>query len=189
MKLYDYTSLLKIVDEIDLEKTKLLNIQEMQLKNKCADLEFKLLNSGILEDWVQLLDLAKKCDCGGGLSYWDNKYLNDNYEKYGKRISYEGRGDISRTADWCGDVHYGLLVRKSVNSGKIEWGTIYNYSLGTWKGFDSPKREFETKIMIIEALFNTYEEYRNYNLTKLIPIIERKASENQALKDSISTYK
>ena len=58
MKLFDYTNLLNIIKEVELENSKLKNLKEMTLKNKFLELELKLFNSGILEDWLRLNKLV-----------------------------------------------------------------------------------------------------------------------------------
>lgn len=188
-KLYDYTNLLNVVKEVDLENEKLKNVKEMGLKNKCIELEYKLLNSGILEDWAQLNKLGTNF-----MRYdrFDNSYLNSAYNNNyinlrNKAFMYYDNGIFGITMSSGSYWHDSLYIapRRSSESGKVVWDISHSTSHISFDGFKDNEFECKIKILMIETLIATYEDYRNYALEKFAEKMGRKIEESNKLKKEI----
>lgn len=184
MKLYDYSSLLKVVNEIDLETSKLKNTKEMALKNKYLELERQLLDSGLLEDWCRLSKL-------GYIDYynrWRNKKLDNIYNKSDEFIEYDRDWRIkimmSSGSHWSD--YLCIDPRSSVNQGKLIWCVMHTTNYHGFERFNNVEKEYKTKILMIETLMETYEEYRDFMLQGLAKSIGAKLDNNASIKREIT---
>lgn len=184
MKLYDYTNLLKVVNEIDLETSKLNNMKEMTLKNKYLELERKLLDSGLLEDWCGLSKL-------GYTDYynrWRSERLNNIYTDSKEFIEYDRDWRIkimmSSGSHWSD--YLCIYPRSSVNQGKLVWCITHTTHTQLFKQFKNVEQEYKTKILMIEALMETYEEYRDFMLARLAENIGKKLDNNANIRKEIT---
>lgn len=183
MKLYDYTNLLKAIREIDLETDTLKNLKEMSLHNKLLELENKLLNSGILEDWMELNKIYKTF-----YSRWQNTYLNNVYESREAFMEYgEGVFQISMSSGSCHSDDLYISPKRSVEQNKVVWDIKHTTSRHYFDGFENYRKEYEyeTKILVIETLIATYENYRSYVLKKVMENMKDKINHNEKLQKEI----
>ena len=183
MKLYDYTALLNVIKEVDLSTSKLQNLKEVALKNKYLELEHKLLSSGILEDWCRLNQLGYK----DYYNRWKSTRLNEIYENSNNFFEYDRHGEfnilMSSGSHW-GD-YLCLNPQRCINQGRIVWSIHHTTSYHSFEGFNDCEREYKTKIAMIEALMETYEDYRDYMLQKISEQLNKKVSNNANLKAEI----
>lgn len=184
MKLYDYTNLLNVIREVDLETSKLNNLKRTALKNKCLDLEHKLLNSGILEDWCRLSKL-------GHVDYynrWRNAYLNNVYDDSNEFMEYDRDWKfkimMSSGSHWSD--YLCLDPRCSVDKGKLVWTIMHSTNTTFFNGFRNEEHECKTKILVMETLMETYEDYRTHMLNGLEEAMNKKISSNAKLREEIS---
>ena len=72
----------------------------------------------------------------------------------------------------------------SINNGKIAW-KIVSTTEQHFKGFRNNEEEYSLKILMIETLMNTYEDYRNFVLEDIAEKINNKINHNEKLKKEI----
>ena len=175
MKLYDYSNLVKVIREVDLQAKKLANEKEMCEKNKLAELENELLNSGIIQDWHELSKFSERT-----YSRWESETLNDHYIRTNEFYEFHylgGTHGIAFTMSYYyGHYHFGISLNKSYEANKIVWVNTHDWS------FDA-----KTKIKIIEMLFRVYEEYRTYSLIKTNEAINEKLQKNEKVRREIAS--
>ena len=165
MKRYDYSGLIKVIGEIKTNQTKAINEELLSQKQQLADLEHKVITSGMLEDWTELKRTCRQVGIRlfpyGGYNPVTKSHektqtvlMNDSYFQ-----------DEGMFATSCG-VHrynYGFIYK----DGSIIWqwwfiGKTVNDS------FCSEKEKIATKISILKKFLNTYEEYREIQLQRVM---------------------
>ena len=165
MKRYDYSGLIKVIGEIKTNQTKAINEELLSQKQQLADLENEVMTSGMLEDWTELKRTCRQVGIRlyhyGGYnsvtkSYEENTsvLMNDSYFQ-----------DEGMFATSCGfhRYNYGFIYK----DGSIVWqwwfiGKTVNDS------FCSEKEKIATKISILERFLDTYEEYREIQLQRVM---------------------
>ena len=165
MKRYDYSGLIKVIGEIKTNQTKAINEELLSQKQRLADLENEAITSGMLEDWVQLKNTCRQVGIRlfpyGGY----NSVVNKNEDNTSVLMNNSYFQDEGMFATSCG-VHrynYGFIYK----DGSIVWqwwfiGKTVNDS------FCSEKEEIATKISILKKFLDTYEEYREIQLQRVI---------------------
>lgn len=165
MKRYDYSGLLKVIGEIKTNQTKAINEELLSKKQRLADLENEVITSGMLEDWGQLKTTCRQVGIRlfpyGGY----NSVVNKNEENTSVLMKNSYFQDEGMFATSCG-VHrykYGFIYK----DGSIVWqwwfiGKPINDS------FCSEKEKIATKISILEKFLDTYEEYREIQLQRVM---------------------
>lgn len=185
MKLYDYTNLLNVINEVNLENKKLKNLKEMTLKNKYYELEQKLFNSGILEDWKRLNRLVADRIF---YSKWDNSYLDSIYKNTDKFFEYRDNMFtilVSSGSSWSD--YLCISPEHSLENRKLDW-KITSTTKRWFSGFRNNEEEYKVKILMIETLINTYEDYRDYVLKSIVKRINEKIDNNNSLEQEIISY-
>ena len=181
MKRYDYSGLIKVIGEIKTNQTKAINEELLSQKQQLADLEHKVITSGMLEDWTELKRTCRQVGIRlfpyGGYnsvtkSYEENTsvLMNDSYFQ-----------DEGMFATSCG-VHrynYGFIYK----DGSIVWqwwfiGKPVNDS------FCSEKEKIATKISILERFLDTYEEYREIQLQRVMWAMGEIAENTRKIRES-----
>lgn len=183
MKLYDYTNLLKAIREIDLETDTLKNLKEMSLHNKLLELENRLLNSGILEDWVELNKIYK-----GIYDRWEDVYLDSVYNNKKAFMGYKnGIFQLTMSSGNCHSDYLCITPKDSVEQNKVVWNITHTTSRHYFEGFKGYNKEYEyeTKILVIETLIATYEDYRSYVLKEVMERMKKKVNHNRELQKEI----
>lgn len=165
MKRYDYSGLLKVIGEIKTNQTKAINEELLSKKQRLADLENEVITSGMLEDWGQLKTTCRQVGIRlfpyGGY----NSVVNKNEENTSVLMKNSYFQDEGMFATSCG-VHrykYGFIYK----DGSIVWqwwfiGKPVNDS------FCSEKEKIATKISILEKFLDTYEEYGEIQLQRVM---------------------
>lgn len=177
IKTYDYTELLKVMNELEMEKNVLLELEKMNLKNRYIELEKKVLESGIFEDFKGLAKVQKelwgyiKLDCTSRESACLNKICSNpirfiKYQGNYLQIYLTGHGNYRLILDrdevaWVNEDSYGDLIRNMFNGDE--------------------KKHLETRILLFEALLNSYEDYRTFVMKKVNEELNKKAKENLEL--------
>lgn len=182
MKRYDYSGLIKVIGEIKTNQTKAINEELLSQKQRLADLENEVITSGMLEDWVELKHTCRQVGIrlfpyGGYNSVVKANEKNTNVLMENSYFQDEGM-----FATPCG-VHrhdYGFVYK----DGKIVWqwwfvGRSVNDS------FCSEKEEISTKISILERFLDTYEEYREIQLQRVMWAMGEIAENTKKIREGI----
>lgn len=166
MKRYDYSGLIKTLGEIKTNQVKALNEELLSQKQLLADLENKVITSGLLQDWVDLKATCKQIGVRlypyGGY----NSVVGANEENCCLLMEdsyFRDNGGFSR----AGGIHnyeYGFIFK---NEQLIWKWFIYNYSPVTQEEFKGEMAEVKTKIHILRAFLDTYGEYREIQLQRV----------------------
>lgn len=161
MELYDYSNLLKVVKEVRAATTTLENIKEIALKKKLEVLENRLLNDGILEDWVQLNKMYTVYYDG-----YKNECLKSISKNIKKAIEYNNDGELKviMRSTLHSEDYLILNPEKSLIDKRIAYNIGHTTKTHYWDGFKSEEEEAITKIAMIEAIYATYEDYRSHIL-------------------------
>ena len=182
MKRYDYSGLIKVIGEIKTNQTKAINEELLSQKQRLADLENEVITSGMLEDWVELKRTCRQVGIRlfpyGGY----NSVVNKNEENTSVLMENSYFQDEGMFATPCG-VHrhdYGFVYK----DGKIVWqwwfiGKPVNDS------FCSEKEEISTKISILERFLDTYEEYREIQLQRVMWAMGEIAENTKKIREGI----
>ena len=170
MKMYDYSELIRVIDNVEIREEKEKAMELLSLKDRYNRLERNLVESGILDDWNRLKRLCAKADVRLCVAQ-----LGD--DSIGKVL---GIGDCY----YCNIYKDNGIIAKCMSSGGY-WGDFYGFTYETDKGIvwkiyhhtnthlfngfdvDDDKRKYETKIYLLETFKNTYEIYRDYQLQKI----------------------
>ena len=186
MKRYDYSGLIKVIGEIKTNQTKAINEELLSQKQRLADLENEVITSGMLEDWVELKRTCRQVGIRlfpyGGY----NSVVNKNEENTSVLMENSYFQDEGMFATPCG-VHrhnYGFVYK----DGKIVWqwwfiGRSVNDS------FCSEKEEISTKISILERFLDTYEEYREIQLQRVMWAMGEIAENTRKIREGNSCEK
>ena len=165
MKRYDYSGLIKVIGEIKTNQTKAINEELLSQKQRLADLENEVITSGMLEDWVELKRTCRQVGIRlfpyGGY----NSVVNKTEENTSVLMNNSYFQDEGMFATSCGGhrYNYGFIYK----DGSIVWqwwfiGKPVNDS------FCSEKEKIATKISILERFLDTYEEYREIQLQRVM---------------------
>ena len=165
MKRYDYSGLIKVIGEIKTNQTKAINEELLSQKQQLADLENEVMTSGMLEDWTELKRTCRQVGIRlfpyGGY----NSVVNKNEENTSVLMNDSYFQDEGMFATSCGfhRYNYGFIYK----DGSIVWqwwfiGKPVNDS------FCSEKEKIATKISILKKFLDTYEEYREIQLQRVI---------------------
>lgn len=186
MKRYDYSGLIKVIGEIKTNQTKAINEELLSKKQRLADLENEVITSGMLEDWEQLKTTCRQVGIRlfpyGGY----NSVVNKNEENTSVLMNNSYFQDEGMFATSCG-VHrynYGFIYK----DGSIVWqwwfiGKPVNDS------FCSEKEKIATKISILEKFLDTYEEYREIQLQRVMWAMGEIAENTRKIREGNSCEK
>ena len=166
MKKYDYSGLLKAIGNIQTDQKKALNERLFSLKQQLADLENKVISSGMLQDWENLKNVCRKS--GVCLNLSDSKY-----------DKYKGHGTF---ADFARSSHNYLLYNFGF---RLKDGNFI------WK-WDSPQAKFEseeyeikTKMYLLNEFLNIYEGYREIQLQRVFDAMGSMSDKTAKIREEI----
>ena len=170
MKMFDYSELIRVIDNVEIreEKEKVMGV--FNLKERYNELERFMVESGMLDDWNRLKWLCAKAKVRLCVSHLGNN-----------SIGYMlGVGDFR----YCNEYDDNGMIRKCMSSGS-HWGDDYGFTYEAdkgivWKishmtnthwfnGFSEAqeKEKYETRIHLLETFRDTYENYRTFQLKKI----------------------
>ena len=171
MKLFDYSELVRVIDNVKVREEEERTMEILSLKEKCEALECSLIENGILDDWDRLKQLCSKAgvrlcvshigmdSIGYVLGVGDYTYCN----------VYSDKGSIRKVmssgSSWSD--YYGFTY--SAERG-IVWETVNTSSrFYLFKGFGEGKEadKYATRIYLLETFRDTYEDYRDFQLKKV----------------------
>lgn len=170
MKLFDYSKMIRVIDNIEIREEKEKAMHVLNLKEKYNELERSMVESGILDDWNRLKRLCAKANVRLCVSHLSNA-----------SIGYVlGVGDFR----YCNQYDDNGMIKRCMSSGS-HWGDDYGFTYEAdkgiiWKvvhmtnthwfnGFSmaQEKEKYETRIYLLESFRDTYENYREFQLMKI----------------------
>ena len=186
MKRYDYSGLIKVIGEIKTNQTKAINEELLSKKQQLADLENEVMTSGMLEDWTELKRTCRQVGIRlfpyGGY----NSVVNKNEENTSVLMNDSYFQDEGMFATSCGfhRYNYGFIYK----DGSIVWqwwfiGKTVNDS------FCSEKEKIATKISILKKFLDTYEEYREIQLQRVMWAMGEIAENTRKIREGNSCEK
>ena len=182
MKRYDYSGLIKVIGEIKTNQTKAINEEIISQKQRLADLENEVITSGMLEDWTELKRTCRQVGIRlypyGGYNSVVNKN-EDNTEVLMNDSYFQDDGNFSTK---CGlrNNNYGFIYE----DGKLVWHWWFIHTV-VWDCFSSEKEEIATKISILQKFLDTYEEYREIQLQRVIWAMGEIAENTKKIREEI----
>lgn len=170
MKLFDYSDLIRVIDNVEIREEEERMMGILKLKEKYHELERSLIASGMLDDWNRLKQLCAKAkvrlcvshqsehSIGYVLGVGDFRYCNE-YTDYG-----DIRKHMSSGSTWHDD--YGFTYEADKG---IVWRVYHSSDFHRFDGFTEKQSEakYKTRIQLLEAFKNTYEHYREFQLMKI----------------------
>ena len=165
MKRYDYSGLIKVIGEIKTNQTKAINEELLSQKQRLADLENEVIASGMLEDWTELKRTCRQVGVRlypyGGY----NSVVNKNEENTSVLMNDSYFQDGGSFSTRCGfhNNSYGFIYK----DGKPAWHW-WSINSVVEESFSSEKEEIATKISILQKFLDTYEEYREIQLQRVM---------------------
>lgn len=169
MKLYDYSELIRVIDNVEMreEREKIQGI--LTLKEKCNALERSLVESGMFDDWNRLKQLCRKAGvrlCVSHLAEHSIGYvLGVGDFTYCNMYNDDGciKKLMSSGSSWSD--YYGFIY--SAEEG-ILWRVWHTSRFHIFNGFEeNEKSKYETRIHMLETFRDTYEHYREFQLKKI----------------------
>lgn len=173
MKVYDYSNLLTVINNLDMEKAILINKQEMNKKNELIKLERQLLESKMLEDWKGLNEALRKAKVRGC--------------PYPKRIGIHAEFSDNYTFDYrvysCSyDSVYYCLSEKNTTD-EIIYCERFITGSARHRMITSETEKVRVKTILIKEFMQYYPEYREIKLKELYEKIGIKAEEVEKMKN------
>lgn len=170
MKLFDYSELVRVIDNVKVREEKERVMDILSLKEKCEALERYLIGTGILDDWNRLKRLCAKANVRlcvaqiGGQSIGYALGLGNAF--YCREYADNGvfRKCISSGSHWSDYYGFGYTEDQG-----IFWRAEHTTSTYHFDGFreGDEKSKYETRIYLLETFRDTYEDYRNFQLMKV----------------------
>jgi hypothetical protein len=170
MKMFDYSELIRVIDNVEIREEKERVMGVLKLEEKCRELERSLIESGMLDDWNRLKQLCAKAkvrlcvshlgnaSIGYALGVGDFRYCN----------VYDDNGQIrmcmSCGSHWSDD--YGFTYEPDKG---IVWRVSHSTSYWHFNGFSEAQNadKYKTRISLLETFRDTYENYRKFQLQKI----------------------
>lgn len=184
MKLFDYSELIRVIDNVEVREEREKVLEVLNLKEKSEKLERSLIESGILDDWNRLKQLCNRakvrlcvshlaeysigCVLGVGDFTYCNLYNDDgSIKKF-----------MSSGSSWRDD--YGFIYRQDEG---VIWKTWHTSTFHIFDGFgENEKSKYETRIYMLETFRDTYEHYRMFQLQKIADKFESRVKVEDILK-------
>ena len=171
MKLFDYSELIRVINNVEFREEREKTQEIMNIKEQYINLKKEIINSGILDDWYRLKQLCSKANIRLSVSHQGS-------ESMGRIIGH------SEDFKYCQEYKDNGLFCKCMSSGS-HWSDYFGFDYETgkdmfWKiyhttnsrlflgfGAEDVKKEYETKITLLKTFRDTYEDYRDFQLKKI----------------------
>ena len=188
MKLFDYSELIRVIDNVEEREEKERNNDLINLKEEYKTLKRNIIESGILDDWYRLKQLCSKADIrlcvaqqgsdsiGRILEHPEDCMYCREYDDYGTFSRCMSSG--SHWSDYFG---FDYETNKD-----IIWKIRHTTNSRLFKGFGTEdiEKEYQTKIQLLETFKNTYEDYRSFQLKKIEKKFENRIKTEDIIKQS-----
>ena len=185
MKLFDYSELIRVIENVEIREEHERVMELLNLKNRYEELELSMIASGILDDWNRLKQLCKKANRRLCVSHQSDSsigyVLGVGDFRYGS--VYQDDGTISKcVSSGVGySDYYGFVYE--CDKGVI-WKTTHTTSSHHFDGFNEnmSKSKYLTRIELLETFRDTYENYRKFQLLKIEEKFEQRVKIEDILK-------
>lgn len=185
MKLYDYSELIRVIDNIEIREEREKTMDLINLKERYKELERTIIKSGILDDWNRLKQLCSKADVRLCVSHQGSQSIgriigHKEDFKYCQEYRDEGIFSTCMSSGSHWSDYYGFIYTAEK---ELVWKITHTTKTHWFEGFAVEKIEekYQTRIYLLETFKNTYEDYRNFQLKK----IEEKFNSRIKLEDII----
>ena len=170
MKMFDYSELIRVIDNVEMREEREKMMALLSLKEKCEKLEQSLIESGIFDDWNRLKQLCAKANVRLCVSNQGSNSMGIRLglDDYGYGHEYQDQGFfgtiMSSGSHWCD--RYGLTYES--DKGLI-WTIHHTTSSYMFVGFKEGQEEkkWSTRMRLLETFRDTYEDYRNLQLQNI----------------------
>ena len=171
MKLFDYSELIKVIENVELREQKEKDMALTNLKERYKELEKTLINSGIFDDWNRLKELCSKANIRLCVSHQGSCSIGcviNHKEDFKYCQEYRDEGIFSKCMDsgshWSD--YYGFVY---TTEKELVWKITHTTNTHCFEGFAVEKIEekYQTRIQLLETFKNTYEDYRKFQLKKI----------------------
>ena len=171
MKLFDYSELIKVIENVKFREQKEKDMALTNLKERYKELEKTLINSGIFDDWNRLKELCSKANIRLCVSHQGSRSIGrviNHKEDFKYCQEYRDEGIFSKCMDsgshWSD--YYGFIYTAEK---ELVWKITHTTNTHGFDGFAVEKIEekYQTRISLLETFKNTYEDYRDFQLKKI----------------------
>jgi hypothetical protein len=169
MKIFDYSDLIRVINNVELREEQEKLVHQNNLKQQYEDLEYELVMSDIFADWYNLQKLCKKAGIRLSVSNQGKTsmgYIMNHPESYSYCKEYKDDGlfcfCMSSGGHWSD--YYGF---KYDDEHGLHWLIQHSTKSFLFYGFNSETEKYEIKIKLLNKFKETYEDYRNFILSKV----------------------
>ena len=170
MKLFDYSELIRVIDNVEIREEREKTMKLIDMAEKCRKLERELIESGILNDWNRFKQLCAKANVRLCVSHQGSNSMGcviNHPEKFQYCQEYKDNGTFVKcmsSGSYWSD-YFGFIYKDE----KIVWQISHTTGKHSFEGFgtNDVEKEYLTKIYLLETFKNTYEDYRNFQLQKI----------------------
>lgn len=170
MKMFDYSELIRVIDNVEIREEKERVDGILKLKEKYAELERTLVASGIFDDWNRLKQLCKKANVRLCVSH-----LGDNSIGYALGVGdfrycdiYADNGTIQEcvSAGSYWSDYYGFVYESDRG---VVWQVRSSAGHRHFNGFGEGQEpeKYLIRIRLLETFRDTYEHYREFQLKQI----------------------
>lgn len=170
MKMFDYSDLIRVIDNVEVREEKERIMSVLQLKEKCNELERTLVASGIFDDWNRLKQLCTKAKVRLCVSHQSENsigyVLGVGDFKYGMEYRDDGKFMKLVREGYSGSDYYGFTYQPDKG---IIWSVDHTSTHYWFEGFTESQMEekYKTRMCLLETFRDTYENYRKFLLKKI----------------------
>ena len=186
MKLFNYDELVRVIGNVEDREERERNQEIVNIKEQYINLKRDIINSGILDDWYRLKQLCSKADIRLSVSHQGSESMGriiEHPEDFKYCQEYKDNGFfckcMSSGSHWSDYFGFDYETGKDI-SWKIYHTTNSRFFLGF--GTEDIKKEYQTKIQLLETFKNTYEDYRSFQLKKIEKKFENRIKTEDVLK-------
>ena len=185
---YDYSNLLRAIDNAQLEEKKLKNHILANKKDELAELELEIQQSGILEDWYQLNEAMKKLKIRGcPYTGYKEKPIGGNADKFTDGYKFmETMSSGSYWRDEFGIDGFNIGNRMGWDVHKVNWVITHVTDSYLWEGFGANEKAMvDCKIRMLNQFKESYPIYREFKLKEVYAALGKQTETNEQLKTQI----
>lgn len=176
---YDYSNLLRAIDNAQLEEKKLKNSILANKKDELAELEMEIEQSGLFEDWYQLNEAMKKLGVRGfPYTGYQEKPIGSYAHKF--TDGYRFMETMSSGSSWSD--YFGISIN-GITGGNVKRFTWITH--GLWNGFRNEENEVTTKIRMLKQFREAYPVYREFKLKEIYAALGKQIETNESLRKEI----
>ena len=176
MKLFDYSELIRVIDNVEVREKNEKYVALINLKDKCINLEKEMINSGIFDDWYRLKELCYKAgirlcvaqqgdsSMGVVIGHPDKHFYCKEYLD-GPPMYNNSNGMYAICVD-SGSYYSNYFGFNYTPNIGFSW-RVFRSNANDFTIFKNKEEEYTAKIKLLKSFKATYEDYRDYQLKKV----------------------